>query len=122
MLILAYNGLKYLILSKGHGFVAPFMLSYAQRLQIMVDGMMKCVSVERLGLRENAAEINARLPPGLIMPDHQRDLLDDSIRLDLDRAGSTCTACTHHFKADGKDGWAPAPQLYSACAIMFTVR
>ena len=68
---------------------------------------MKCVSIEKLGYREDATAINKRLPPGLIIKDEKRDVLDKKIRVDLERAGSTCTACTHEFKADGKDGCVP---------------
>ena len=73
-------------------------------MQVMADGMMKCKSFKKLGYRENALDLNSRLPPGLIISDERRNWLDESIRLDLDCTGSTCTACTHHFKADSNTG------------------
>jgi hypothetical protein len=60
------------------------------RMQMSGDALMKCVSIERRGFLGDAAEQNAALPPGRIIPNLERD-----------RAGSRCTACTHHFRAKG---------------------
>lgn len=67
-----------------------------------IDGFQKFESYENCGARPNAAEANAALPPGNIIPDAARDEMDSSIKGIVEKAGSRCSAvCTSELKADG---------------------
>ena len=63
--------------------------------------MAKFVSFANHGARSNAKDINAKLPPGLIMPEHEKDERDAQLVGEMQAAGSRCTACTSDFKAEG---------------------
>ena len=70
--------------------------------QICGDGFAKFVSFAKHGARSNAKEINALLPPGVIMPENEKDARDAQLVGELQAAGSRCTAvCTSDFKAEG---------------------
>jgi hypothetical protein len=70
--------------------------SWLVHMQMSGDAMMKCVSIKERGFRGDAAEQNAALPHGRIIPDLERDHLDHGLRMDLKRTGSRCAACTQH--------------------------
>lgn len=68
-----------------------------------MDGFFKLPSLEGAGYRKNAAEMNRLLPPGTIMKDEERDVMDAQIVETVNKAGSRCTAiCTSEFKAEEK--------------------
>jgi hypothetical protein len=71
-------------------------------MQITGDGLAKFVSFANHGARANAKDINAQLPPGVIMSEHEKDRRDSQLVGEMQAAGSRCTAvCSSEFKAEG---------------------
>lgn len=74
--------------------------------QVHLDGCMKLTHFESAGRRENALELDDKLPTNVFLTDRERDKEDAQIASELSVSASDCKAC-NNFKAD---------KLVSRCA------